>query len=1114
MNELPADTGITVVYKPANPIADIIFVHGLQGHPYRTWTAGSTRSSRSPRLATPLASETSQEYKQSKRHRYPWNFFRRTTRARPQAANSNCREPGINPNPTDDHLGQHPSNACVFWPADLLPVVCPRARVLVYGYDTKVTNYMTSSTNKNSIYSHSKDLLYALSRDISPGRPLVFVAHSLGGIVVKEMLSRSSSSPRGELKDIVKATSAVMFLGTPHRGSPEFAGTGDWARSLLSSVRVETTPAMLHALGLKTTDLERAQEAFSAIWHQYGFRVKTFQEGLGLTGINLGLLGRKVVPDYSSSLGDEREHAETIQANHREMCRFTGEDDPGFRKVSGELRSIYASVRNGRTRDPLASLGQPRTVSSSVRQAAAPAVREDGMDPAPSQRSASNSDFGQATHSINSTDLQDHIVKGLAEGEQAYLRSLRFPNMNRKRRNIKPPTENTCQWLFESKFYRDWFAGKNREWPGGMLRLKGKPGSGKSVLMKAAYRQILREHRGSSRHCVAGYFFNEGGSDLEHSRAGALRTLLYQLLLQDRGYLSMLTRSSARVQSPDKIDWTVSALESTLRGFLLRSQPLRKKQETFIFIDGIDECGYPSDMHALSYFWRLLTRTAQKSGINLNVFLSCRYLHATHLEGCPEIYVDCQNKGDIAAYVEEKFKLGIATQEPKWSQLLDAIVEKCSGVFLWAVLVVDGLIEKWEQGEGLQVLINHLDQLPAQLSDLFHKLFGAIPQSSNDFIWRMFSWAALSARPLRLHEWHHVLAFTRQPAPRSLREWQESNDFTETDAQLERRVRSLSRGLLEVTSTALEPFDDDSGDSASAFAGAGSFLLHHGETRVIQLIHGSVCQFFLTRFSPLGTPVGSPADWTPALLNERSGSGHVAIMQTCLDYLHISELDALVSARRQAALRKVNRPGTRSIQTRQSEVGNLLVMEEKPPEWSGVERSIVTAESTSSPPPPHFDNGGIDISAWISGLYGDAHDSTNSLQDSRDIHPSSSDPASTSPPSVVSQVLGAYPALLSYVVDELFAHARLARQFGADLRPTFARIATTETWARWLALSEEESQDITFSDYLARKEFYEPGILPEYIPTEKPDKDPVGLEFENMTRVEEYLNSLYETAER
>src|ERR1700712_490406 len=76
----------------------------------------------------------------------------------------------------------------VFWPADLLPEQCPSARILMYGYDTKVSKYMAGATNMNSIFSHAKDLLFALGREraTSIDRPLIFVAHSLGGILAKE----------------------------------------------------------------------------------------------------------------------------------------------------------------------------------------------------------------------------------------------------------------------------------------------------------------------------------------------------------------------------------------------------------------------------------------------------------------------------------------------------------------------------------------------------------------------------------------------------------------------------------------------------------------------------------------------------------------------------------------------------------------------------------------------------------------------------------------------------------------------------------------------------------------------------------------------------------------
>jgi len=54
----------------------------------------------------------------------------------------------------------------------------------------------------------------------------------------------------------------------------------------------------------------------------------------------------QIVPDHSSSLDDPREHAETISANHMDMCRFTSASDPGYQKISAEIKLILQSVKD------------------------------------------------------------------------------------------------------------------------------------------------------------------------------------------------------------------------------------------------------------------------------------------------------------------------------------------------------------------------------------------------------------------------------------------------------------------------------------------------------------------------------------------------------------------------------------------------------------------------------------------------------------------------------------------------------------------------------------------------------------------------------------------------
>ncbi len=256
------DLGLTTLHQPRDEqsvIADLVFVHGLQGHPRKTW-----QSSVTPQQHTSIIH----------------HLKRRSVQTRDE------------------------EGAGVFWPADLIPQDYPKLRVLTYGYDSNVTEYFASSTSKNGIFDHGNSLLNALSRERinELTRPIILVAHSLGGLVVKQALveARKRASNR-RLHDIYTSTHAVIFFGTPHRGS-NAASWGLVVSNIAKAAQMDVNDAILRDLdpASGSTKLLELRRDFHDILQdprqQSPLQLYTFQEELGMT--SLRGLGDKVIPVF------------------------------------------------------------------------------------------------------------------------------------------------------------------------------------------------------------------------------------------------------------------------------------------------------------------------------------------------------------------------------------------------------------------------------------------------------------------------------------------------------------------------------------------------------------------------------------------------------------------------------------------------------------------------------------------------------------------------------------------------------------------------------------------------------------------------------------------------
>ncbi|UKZ68955.1 uncharacterized protein TrAtP1_009974 [Trichoderma atroviride] len=1047
------DTGISVAYEPENgsPIVDIVFIHGLHGHPFKSWAyhlefPGAHESS----ATSPVA--VGKHERGSVIHRVAVHLRRKSLKAAPMESTESAS--------ATDTISNGAQGAHMFWPGDLLPKQCPDSRILMFGYDGKITKYAAGAINQNSILAHSKDLLFALCRERGPNRPLIFVAHSLGGIIVKEMLAQSSTSVEPEYKSIVECTAKIVFLGTPHRGSQDVAALGEVARSIISALGMETTPTILDALGLKSSDLNRAQEEFSKLWQEYDFQVKTFQEGL-----SLAKLGKKIVPDYSSSIGDHREHSETLQANHQQMCRYSGTDDPNYRKVAGELCSIYSSLARLNSTKPR----QSRRAQSVL--------------------SATSS--GDLLQFANDNQVNDTC-----------LESLWFPAINTRYQNLERPADKTCSWLFSHKLYQEWFNGNNRQETHGLLWLKGKPGSGKSILMKEAFRQAVLEQDESNYHSAA-FFFCANGNELERSCLGLFKSLLYQLLPGDRVYLQRFQKIWDKQKVPfhrmGTAAWQEGELEFFFRSMFMdmprkRTMPRKK---TIIFIDAVDECeGHK--VRSMIYFWRNITSSVYFIEGDLNVCLSSRHFRSITFSNCPEIIIEQHNSHDIATFVDHKFQLGIATQ-PQWELLRDQILEKSAGVFLWVALVVEDVLKSWDDGYDMPLLIKKVQDVPDTLRTLFSNMLSNLDSDVRELTVKFFQWAILATAPLRLHEWHHVMAFIRQPTLGSLNEWRQSVNFTDNDDQLEKQIRNVSRGLVEVKKVGSDESQDNGIEEISVYAGAGSLNLENGNTRIVQVIHESVRDFFLLEngFFVLDSN----------LYMDTAGIGHLSIMNTCLDYLNIAELDALVEARIRAAGRKNRSQLERRLTSNFAEdicstnswsYGSLerhrdpiinnkgLPQYHKPSMKSGEDKSVLAMLNSFDYAP------NVDIVEWMKK--GHPVSATSSSPHSF-THISLTHSSEMSQP----QRLKDYPALLSYATAKLFTHAKLADELGVDPSPIVERLNDGTTWARWVALKEDIPEGTTVLTYAANRGISSWAKAIPHEPTAPPFHPRLHLSFERET---------------
>jgi pimeloyl-ACP methyl ester carboxylesterase len=223
-----------------------------------------------------------------------------------------------------------------YWPRDLLPQALPTARIITFGYDADVV-HMWETASTNGLYDHGKSLEVGLSllRKQHSTHPILFVAHSLGGLVCEQALLRSDASR--ETHSIIKHTGGIVFMGTPHYGS-SLASWGSFLTRLTSIFRATNTE-IIAALQRGAPDLRRIGEEFQRILLRpdINMQIMCFYEELRMPVVG------KIVESESAILRGYKNCS--INADHRDMTKFGGATDNSFQLVQATLNSWMESLQ-------------------------------------------------------------------------------------------------------------------------------------------------------------------------------------------------------------------------------------------------------------------------------------------------------------------------------------------------------------------------------------------------------------------------------------------------------------------------------------------------------------------------------------------------------------------------------------------------------------------------------------------------------------------------------------------------------------------------------------------------------------------------------------------------
>ncbi|MCJ1272854.1 hypothetical protein MMC21_000643 [Puttea exsequens] len=592
-----------------------------------------------------------------------------------------------------------------FWPSWLSQdPTFQDVRVHSFGYNS---DWISMKPNISNISDFALALLNALTYADSirlPQRtPIVFIVHSMGGLVVKKACLLAWNDPAFE--DLVPRFCSIVFLATPHRGS----GGAMVAKNISRLFFPRAPRQYVEELERGSDTLQEINDNFRHIAEK--LELYSFFETIKMNFV-FGSVGNVMIVDKSSATLDyPHEQRFPIQANHRNICKFKHRMDPKYLLVKSVLASIV------RTRGEASEYCKQQT-------------------------------FGASEILMWWTGVLAKLQERKAELKtiQGFLAAPDKPEDDLASFRDARANTQACSWIESKSYFSAWRDDLNSPQ---ILWLRARPAFGKSVLSGYVVDHLIAAGHDCS------YFFFKHRHPQKSTLSGMFRSIAYQMATAP-GNLHI--RDSLLSLHQDDVHFDHDDAQAIWRKVFLGSIfPSTMQIPQYWIIDGVDECDYGTSIFPLLAKMENipLVRVMITSQESNELSRSSSQLTARLMK--EEISIH-DTRLDIHNYVKEQVAQLDIEDEHTRQYVTETIMDKACGCFLWVKLVLKELRDahlRSSIGRILEEIPKGMDALYSRTLELMSK---QTLTSSKSLVQAILAWVMSAVRPLTFAELSSALA--------------------------------------------------------------------------------------------------------------------------------------------------------------------------------------------------------------------------------------------------------------------------------------------------------------------------------------------------------------------